>query len=233
MRAPTDEGERLNWAASEHLISRSRWLFSAFNMVIVGYALWFSRRIGEPYLAIFIIGIVFATGAFWTKWRFKFYVTALSYIALAICSLILIGETHGKLQFWILSSCLWGFFGYTFWKIAGIAATVRALGWERERSLVKSWWQVLMSTPRRDDVIGFSTVNLWVFSYTFRLLKSGMYWAVIVASKHLGTCSPLGFGVRKLDEVEFLRQPDGEMKVRIGKRTFKATNMSPPNPSSV
>jgi hypothetical protein len=68
--------------------------------------------------------------------------------------------------------------------------------------------------------------------YTFRLLKSGQYWAAIVAVKKWRGLLPLGFAVRKLDEVEFLPQTDGEMKVRIGKRTFKATNMTPPNPIS-
>lgn len=84
-----------------------------------------------------------------------------------------------------------------------------------------------MSKPRSERTIEFSTVKLWVFSYTFRLLKPGPYWAVIVASKQLGTRFPLGFGVRKLNEVEFLRLPDGKMEVRIGKRTMHATNLSP------
>ncbi len=84
-----------------------------------------------------------------------------------------------------------------------------------------------MGTPRRNDVVEFS----WL-CYTFRLLKSGQYWATVAAVKYRGRLLALGFGVRKLDEVAFMPLPDGEMKVRIGKRTFKATNITPPNPVS-
>jgi len=228
MKAPTEEIERLNWAASAELISRSRWVFSAFNLALGGHAIWSSMRIGSIFLAFFIVGIVVATAAVWTKWRFKFYVSALSYIALALWTLLLIGKTHDKLYFWIPSASFWGFFGYSFWKMAGIVATVQTPGWEKERSQVKTWWHVLMSTPKSDDAIEFS----WL-CYTFRLLKSGQYWAVVVAVKHWRTLYQLGFAVRKLDEVQFLPLADGKMEVRIGKRTMRARNVSLPNVSNL
>ena len=65
--------------------------------------------------------------------------------------------------------------------------------------------------------------------YLYRLFQPGPYWAVIRMNRKTMSIST-EFRIRKLSDIDFIRSPDGEMKVRIGKRTFRATGMTPPNP---
>ncbi len=103
-------------------------------------------------------------------------------------------------------------------------------GWEREQSQAESWWQLLTSSITEKDVVEFSWKSRWWGHASIRLLKPGPYWVAMRLGDYWGDLFPRDFGIRKLNEVEFTVLPSGDARVRIGKRTFRATNMTPVNP---
>jgi hypothetical protein len=140
---------------------------------------------------------------------------------------MLLGKTQDTTHDQLLCASLCALYGYAFWRFAGPFATVKAPGWEKEQSQVEAWWQALTSSERRQDVIEFSTGSFWREYYTYRLVRPGPYWVTVKIYKRWGRPIPWEYRVRELSSVSFTALPGAQMKVRIGKRTMRAVNMSP------
>jgi hypothetical protein len=234
METPNDEIARLDMAAraevAEGLIPSIRSLFVVLSLFFVVLA---SVDEGAFHETLFVRVIAFytvvTTVILWRDWRYKLYLPALLFVA------ILVGSgwfpVDSGIRFFRVSDsfvrvyCLLK--AYTLWQYAGFYATANAPGWEKEQAWVNGCLYMLRDQRRAREVIEFSTGSFWSGYFTFRLLNSGPYWAV--AKFKRGNMRRLvEFRVRDLSAVTFTALPAGEMLVRIGNRTRRAVNVSPP-----
>ena len=199
MKTPTDEIERLNWAASVTLIeefsSRFRWqsllLFGSLLLLLINYS---------KLIFTLAFDAVFVMMAFVPRWKFKLYIPAVWCFIFAIASLLAIGKTSDIRMTDVLHLCMFGMMGYSLFRLAAVQVTVETPEWEKERALVKSWWQVLMSNPKREDVIEFRVGNVWFGYNTLRLMKCDRYWVVLALGKSWGLPPPRGSGIPLLEQ---------------------------------
>jgi hypothetical protein len=202
-------------------------MFLVLNLILVAFALAFSGRFDNPMVApLFAVSAAVSTAIFWGNWRYKLYFSALFLFAIAVgCALS--GKVFDSTSDRIYGIFMSTIFGCAFWQQAGPFATVNAPGWEKEKSQVDTWWQVLTAPERDKEVIEFSSGSFWTGFHTYRLVSPGPYWAVVRLWKG-GTRVLAHYRIRELSAVTFMTLPTGEMKVRIGNRTIRAVNVSMP-----
>ncbi len=219
---------RLNMAAravvSRQFVARIRWIFLGLNAVLAFLAVWSPSPLYGPwFLPVVFVSATFATLVLWSDWRYRLYPPAAWYIVVGLGTLAMkssdttYDRVHGAVICGILATAI-------LWRAFPLA-TVDGPGWEKEQSLVETWWGVLTSAERRSDVIEFNVGSFWKGYYTYRLMKPGPFW--VVAGIYKGQARELTyFRILKIGDV--VLPLNGEHKVRIGRRTMHVENLQVP-----
>jgi hypothetical protein len=235
METPNSEIARLDMAArvkgGEAGVSRLRWILLFLTLFMALLAIDSNGPHDET---LFVrVGAVYtglATVVLWSNWRYKLYLPTLLVISFGIGSAFF-GRPLLTMLDWVEWACwfvgFWGVSSYALWKQAGPFATVNSPELEQAQSKVDTWWRILTARERNQDVIEFSTGNFCTGYYTYRLLRSGPYWAI--AKLWNGKVSPRSsYTVRDSSDVTVTTLSTGEKLITIGNRTMQAVNLSPP-----
>ena len=211
--------------ATRQLLHRTRLPMTAVSAFIVLLAVISSAPFTET-LAVRIMALIaiLATAMIWLRVRYAIYALPALFFIIAGGTWIFddpdYRTTLGSTTRYVVSLMV-AFAAYRWWTNARPFLASQSEAFDRERSEVKEWLNVLLHPAGSDHVIEFSTKIFWSGYWTYRLLRGEGFWAV--AKFKLGnTDQLLSYRVMAFDAVTFTEKADGGLVVTMGDRSVSA-----------
>jgi hypothetical protein len=234
MKEELTELQRLDVAAraevAEEFYSSAAVVSTFFTLICILQVMNPKIPFSEPLILWVIAGIaVLGTVMIWVRWRYALYVWTLSSGAFLIIEFLVERSKPLAFRGWII------FLGViallyrssrTDLKRAEAFATARARGWEKERSQVQQWLDVLRHDKPTEQVIELATGSFWTGYFTYRLLNSGRCWS-IAKFKTGNNDRLLDYKIRDLGAIQITQLPDGKLDIHVDQRKLCSVDVSP------